>query len=235
MGEDQAFIYFNDGIHEKIDETPEQLARIRLSYKNPRPNGLPGNSEFDTVSELEEEMETFSKKNGDFYVGRVTVAGYRYFYVYTQTSNKQWEAFIADLSTRLDYELAISFRNDPEHADYWNELYPGDDDWQVIKDMDVLENLQENGDIAGRKRQVRHWAYFETKSNADSFADWIAEKDYQLLSNGQDNESGEHLVLFMHVGTMELGDITRHTIASSRKARELSGRYDGWETRVAQE
>jgi len=31
---------------------------------------------------------------------------------------------------------------------------------------------------------------------------------------------------------MELADIMGHTIAINRKARELGGNYDGWETSV---
>ncbi len=36
----------------------------------------------------------------------------------------------------------------------------------------------------------------------------------------------------IHEGTMELEDITHHTIAINRKVRELGGDYDGWETTI---
>jgi len=39
-------------------------------------------------------------------------------------------------------------------------------------------------------------------------------------------------VRFSHVGTMVLEDITGRTIAIDRKARELDGDYDGWETSI---
>jgi hypothetical protein len=42
----------------------------------------------------------------------------------------------------------------------------------------------------------------------------------------------EMRVCFTHVGTMSLEDITHHTIPINRRAGELKGKYDGWETSV---
>jgi hypothetical protein len=45
-------------------------------------------------------------------------------------------------------------------------------------------------------------------------------------------EDGRSVVEFVHAGTMQLPDISRHSVAINRAARELQGSYDGWEARV---
>ena len=63
-------------------------------------------------------------------------------------------------------------------------------------------------------------------------------QEYEFIHSGPvekqdgEDEKEEFVVQYGHSGTMNLGDITHHTIGSDRKARELGGRYDGWETSV---
>jgi hypothetical protein len=45
-------------------------------------------------------------------------------------------------------------------------------------------------------------------------------------------DDGKFRVRFSNEGTLRLPDITSHTIALRRKASELGGDYDGWETPV---
>ena len=100
----------------------------------------------------------------------------------------------------------------------------------MIKDLRVLDALRAQGDDEHASREVSHWAYFPDRQAADRFADWLTAGGYRV--SGVEQRSVQTEVRFTHVGTMVLEDITHHTINIGRKASELNGDYDGWETSV---
>jgi Regulator of ribonuclease activity B len=55
---------------------------------------------------------------------------------------------------------------------YLDGLYPTSDDWQVISDMHVIEQMEKHGDDTSIARQVDHWIYFPSESLADDFIEW---------------------------------------------------------------
>ena len=93
MGGDQAFIYLNVGISVAIDSAPSSLVKLRLIYKSPNFDGLPKSEEFEPVKDIEDRIEAYSKNGDDWYVGRVTVGGQRFFYIYTTKTNPSWTQF----------------------------------------------------------------------------------------------------------------------------------------------
>lgn len=233
MGDDQAFIYLNTGISDKITAAPASLAKLRLAYKSPRDNGLPTNEEFEAVSAIENRIAIFSKEANDWYVGRVTVGGHRIFYVYTSKDEQDWMEFIDTLGAESGYDIRLAYRDDPDHKGYHDDLYPTEDDWQVIKDLQVIENLESHGDDGSESRKVDHWIYFDDKPSSVDFVIW-AENDRftEEPEHSHETDDGKYCVRLFHQGTLKIGDISSHTIALRRKAAEYGGDYDGWETPI---
>ncbi len=233
MGEDQAWITYNHGYAEIAEkDRREHHLRVRTAFKNPTDYGMPTNEEFPALSALDERLDGVVTDLGGVYVGRITVGGYRYFYFYVDVPKEKAVKGIDEVAKSSGYRLQYIYEHDPEKKYYWDELYPTDDDWQVIRDLKVLETLADEGDIRDRAREVTHWAYFDLESNAKHYAAWASTQNYTIVYSGKTEDGEEYMVQFTHVGTMNLGDITHHTIGANRKARELSGRYDGWETSV---
>ena len=233
MGDDQAWITYNHGYADvaKADKRNNHL-RVSVGFNSPNEYGLPTNEEFPQISALDESLENAIKKLGGVYVGRITVGGYRYFYYYIDNTEETAQNEVAKIAKSSNYKLQHLWEADPDKKKYWNELYPTDDDWQVIEDLKVLDALKEKGDKKDKKREVFHWAYFPTMDNATRFKDWAIEKNYKIIGFGKTDDKNEYMVQYSHIGTMNLGDITHHTISANRKARELDGSYDGWETSV---
>jgi len=233
MGEDQAWITYNHGYAEvsKVDKRNDHL-RIRIKFKNPTEHGMPTNEEYPKLSALDEKLDKAIDNIGGVYVGRITVAGKRYFYYYLDTAEKKVKNIIDKIADSSSYKIQYQFESDIEKKKYWEELYPTFDDWQVIEDLKVLDSLAENGDKKEIKREVQHWAYFSSSEDASKYNAWVIKKFYKVIFYGQTDDKKEYMVQYSHVGTMDLGDITQHTISANRKARELNGRYDGWETSV---
>ena len=236
MGEDQAWITYNHGYAEVAKEDPRNnYLRIRIAFKNPTEYGMPTNEEYPQLSALDELLDNTITKMGGVYVGRITVSGYRFFYFYVSESEEKVKEVIDPIADVSDYKIRYDYELDASKNYYWNELYPTDDDWQVIQDLKVLDSLIDEGDVKDRSRKVNHWAYFDIQQQANQYVQWVTEQAYKVVSNSKTEDDSEYLVQFSHTGTMHLGDITSHTIRANRKAKELGGRYDGWETSVERE
>ena len=230
---DQAFIYLNVGLAKTISDAPSHLAKVSLTYQSPSQNGLPTREEFEAVSQIEDRIEEFSKDSGDWYVGRVTVSGQRHFYVYTGRLERAWHDFVARLRAESGYEIKVSCNEDADHRGYHDDLYPTEDDWQVIQDLQVIENLERNDDDGSAMRKVDHWVYFPDKASSVDFVIW-AENDRftEEPQFSHETDEGKYCVRLFHHGTIKIEDISSHTIALRRKAADLGGSYEGWEAPV---
>lgn len=233
IGNDIAFIYVDVAADRDIKRAPTTLVKVRLTYKAPRPNGLPTNEEFEPVRAIEQSLERFARRGKDRYVGRITRGGYRVFYFYARRKQAEWGEFLDRLVRKSGYQLAMVAKSDRRHAGYHKELYPTPDDWQVITDMSVVELLRGEGDNEGARRRIDHWAHFPKAKSAAKFIKWALNGPFKhdARLSGVD-EDGEHRVRLYHVGTTRQNELSHHSIQLNRKATELGGSYDGWETQV---
>lgn len=226
-----ASILFDEGISAEIRElTHLQSVKVHVRLIEWNDMGLPTTEESERLDGLDEHMEKALQANQGMLLGRVT-------------SNKErWIMALVDedfefdklkqLATSAGYEARVWTDPDPERSLYWDDLYPTPDDRRVMGDMQVLGNLRKNGDIHEAEREVDHWAYFDNKESAEIFTKWLNERNYKDITMNEHTEDARHsyCVRSKHIGTMLLGDITHHTLAQHRKATELGGEYDGWET-----
>jgi hypothetical protein len=232
MAEHRASIFYDHGIRDSIDTAaPGRLLKVRVPFKLPRQDGLPANEEFQQLSALENDLQALVQEHESIYVGRVTVDRHRHFYIYTPDAEETWSDKLETLGATHGYQLGFSIEHDEKHDGYWQQLFPTDDDWQVIQDLHVIEVLERDGDDGSASRCIDHWAYFPSRSTAEQFSHWAREQRYAIASTNA-TDDGKFCVRFSHEGTVRLPDITSHTIALRRKASEFGGEYDGWETPV---
>jgi hypothetical protein len=140
MGEHSASIFFDHGISDTIEQgVLRDLLKVRIAFKRPRPDGLPTNDEFQQLTALEGALQAMIERHESIYVGRVTLDGHRHFYIYTSGSSEEaWSARLEALGEVHGYEVSFALAPDASHNGYWQELFPTEDDWQVIKDLRVL-------------------------------------------------------------------------------------------------
>ena len=233
IGSDIAFVYVDVAAEKDIKRAPTTLVKVRLTYKAPRPNGLPTSEEFEPVRAIEQTLERFARRGRDRYVGRITRGGYRVFYFYTRQKKNVWAELLERLVHKSGYGLALVVKSDRRHAGYRKDLYPTPDDWQVITDISVVELLRSKGDMEGVRRRIDHWAHFPNAKSAAKFVAWAltGPLKHDARASGV-NEDGEHGVRLYHVGTTRQKELSHHSIQLNRKATELGGSYDGWETRL---
>lgn len=235
MGDHQAFIFFNHGFADiAAHDSRRNQFRVGIELNTPDPRGLPTHDEYAALSALEDDLSAAVERIGGVYVGRVTVDRRRYFYFFVDHPERASNKAVKRTLKRHGYRATMRWLEDPQKRGYWDDLYPTADDWQVIKDQEVLDVLQRHGDDPDRERTVYHWAYVPARQQAERFAAWLEEQGYRELSITEEPEAQRHVLRFQHRGTMRLADITHHTIALGRQARSIGADYDGWETSVEQ-
>ena len=235
MGERRAFIFYDHGIRESIDSIDITTAvRFRLTYKAPRDDGLPTDEEFEAVADIEDRLTEFIESNQGVYVGRVTVDGCRFFHTYCIAPEARIEAFLSELRAATGYRIEWQCRDDPAKETYWKELYPTEDDWQVILDRRVVDQLNKSGDTGSVVRCIDHWAYFATEDGARDYAAWAGESGFSInkLAAGGYKGDSKWCVQFNRDDAADLYSINHVTYQLRHKAKELGGEYDGWESPV---
>jgi hypothetical protein len=232
MGEHSAFILFDYGISKDFNIlAPSHLLKVRIAFKQPRADGLPTDDEFTSLSAFEDALSKSVKESESWYVGRITVDGHRHFYIYTSRPEEDCSTWLNELAAVSTYSVDSYYEPNDQGKSYWDELFPTADDWRVIKDLGVIEALKKAGDDGIATRQIAHWTYFPSLAAAEDFGNWLKKCGYTLEQTKPSKES-EYCVHFIHTGTTQLTDITSHTVSLQRKAEELGGKYDGWETPV---
>ena len=227
-----AFIFYDEGISGRINDSglPDLLV-LRLKFKQPRPDGLSSQEEFEALSAFEDRLTPVVDALGGLYVGRVTFDGYRRFHIFLP-AGADHRTSIKALADETGYPLEFSLGQDPDKSGYW-QIYPDADERQIVSDLNLLRNLEDNGDNPEIERQIDHLAYLPSEQARLAFRSWVEDQGYGVSAARE--VVGEELPFaleFTHVGRTAYPDVTGHSIAISRKARELGGTYDGWGTTV---
>src|SRR5262245_23610122 len=120
MGEHRASIFFDHGMRDSIDTlAPQQLLKVRVAFRQPRPDGMPTNEEFQQLTTLEDDLQALVERHESIYVGRVTLDGHRHFYIYTPDSEEEWSSRLDALGQSHGYPLALILKADENHDGYW--------------------------------------------------------------------------------------------------------------------
>ena len=234
MDDHQAFILYDHGIRDEINGlTHVNALKVRLMFQDPTDEGLPTNDEFPRLSALEDVLDAHVRDLGGIYVGRVTVAGARYFHYFVSFQHDSAERMLRQISAESGYELEFVLEPDPEKKTYWEELFPTPSEWQVVQDLKVLDVLKDHGDDPSVTRRIDHWLYFPAASGRDALAAWALENGFTIQHvTDREDADGDYGIQIYHDARPELPVITATTQLLRDKAEELGGSYDGWETSV---
>lgn len=234
MGEHPAFISYDHGVKEVIDSLGlPNFAGFRVELSAPDDRGLPHGQEFDRLNRLEDYLAARIDGDAGLQVGRVTTNGQRYFHFYTTLDEEACAAIAREAQLHGGYEVALLHEEDPQRTHYWGELFPTDDDWQVIQDLRVQQSLESHGDTLEQAREIVHWAHFPTEAARAAFLQAVGDLvECVELYEAAEDAAGRFAVRMKHEGRPDHVSINRYTLALARHARAQGGAYDGWETCV---
>lgn len=226
VGEHIAWITYDHGVHEHLGALPETALEVRIRLREANADGHPTGGEFDRLAALRERVTERVRAAGGDVVGRLTLNGHQYLIAYADLDEPTARAWLGALQEESGAELGWRIRPDPERQAYWSQLFPGEDDWQVVLDRRVVDQLRAHGDRLEIPRRLDHVARFPTEAAARAFATWAAATGYHV--DGVEAEGEGVSVAISHELVPELFAVARHTVPLRRRAVELGGAYDGW-------
>ncbi len=163
------------------------------------------------------------------FAGFRIVDGWLEFYFYAQSA-KRFEPIVASLLTP-QYSYEIGSYKDVKKTFYFDELYPNIKQLLQIHNNEIIAQLREAGDQCEHDREVEHYLFFPTQSNAQRALEKVYSLGFTCKQEyiNDDNELRYTIIVtkshnvkesVIHATTEDLCDI----------AMLEHGSYEGWST-----
>ncbi|MEA2112166.1 MAG: DUF695 domain-containing protein [Campylobacterota bacterium] len=189
--------------------------------------------ELTLLLELLEELNSSLKEKLE-----ATLAGYRvvdgwfeiYFYAY---SAKKFENITASVvGSKYSYEVG-SYK-DTKYKLYFDELYPDEMQFLQIRNSDIISSLHAAGDNHEAIREVEHYLFFPTKSNAQRAISKAQSLEFTCKEELVDDESElRHAIVLTQVHSVTPEVVDTITKELMQLAMDEHGLYEGWSTTLA--
>lgn len=205
--------------------------RLLIQMRRPNSDGLFGADEYDALIALEDALIAALDPRLTTYVGRLATRGTLHLFAYAKND----ESFLAParrvMQSHAGYEFVVGVDDDPDWCFFSEMLCPSPEDQQRAANQRVCAALAQNGDTLRKRREINHYAYFESAAGRDAFAGLLPGLGYAIDGTSDDNDAPEAFgVAFSNVASpIEIDD---ETIVLSRLATDNGGDYDGWETQI---
>ncbi|MBV2132661.1 DUF695 domain-containing protein [Pseudomonas sp. MAP12] len=237
MGNHVAWISYDHGLRTEIESLPfSNCARFAVVLKSPDERGLPSGEEFSHLNAIEDQLTNVLSDQTGIQIGRITTGGKRHFIFFTSWTEADVASLAEQLAEQFDYQILFCCEPDPERAAYWSELFPTEDDWQVIQDIRTEDALRREGEAFATPRPIAHWAHFDNPQDREQFIILVSE--HFEICELSESPRGDHLsytVRLAHTGLPDYGSMNPLTLFLNRSAKECGGDYDGWETQVCRD
>ena len=237
MGDHQAWISYDHAVGDYIDKmTGRQMLGMMVELKNPHENGMPSADEVEELEKVDDVIDRYMRMHNGCYAGRITVDGARHYRCYVAWPEELIIDMLQQIQVETGYEPGYYLEDDMDRKAYWEDLFPDRISWEVCQNIRLIETIRESGDDLETPRHIDHFIYFDSEEKAQDFIAWAEQSEYELESAGpSEDESPRFLVRLGHQCSLELFEISGHTIALLEAADQFGGEYDGWETEVVNE
>lgn len=229
-----AFILFAENLEEQLRRSGQKtLLRVQMAIRAPNQHGLAEEDEIDDLTEIEDALEDILTARGACYVGRVSGGGLRTCFFYMARKPGDVEELVNEIMAQTGYELGYRYEQDPEFQVYRELLHPNEEERRVMQDMAAIEKLHEQGDSLKAARRIDHFASFDNRQQAESFARWARKEGFAIdrLAAPEDRPNA-HAIALHHESCIMPEHVTGHTLRLAATAAKLGGTYNGWQTTV---
>ena len=128
-----------------------------------------------------------------------------------------------------EYEIIHGFQADEEWNYYHHLLYPTTNEWQIIHNHKVCDNLKANGDLLKTPRMIEHNFYVTKDSKSDLLKEKLTRDGFALQ---EESKNPENKIVFYRKDIPFYYDIDELTLDLIKLGEKYGVIYDGWETSV---
>ncbi len=213
------------------------LLWVWIYLRSPRPDGLSDSRELESTSAIEDSLaRTIGAACEALEAGRITTDGRREFYFYG-AHDQHFDASVRQAMARFkEYSFDLGRQKDAGWDHYFNVLFPSDEEFEKIKNRDVLDVLAKHGDTLTPVRDVRHLIYFRSTDDRKWFAAKAKELGYKIrLEYEVEEPQGKAHPFALSIcrdQSITQAEIDDAVIELFRLAQQISAEYDGWEAQL---
>ena len=229
IDEHQASIFYNHGIREELKQSKiEQFLEIQVPLKFPDSAGIIQDTENDTLFVIEDRISDFIEQYNGLYVGRITMNGARHFLCYLDKPEREISVVMDYFRDKLGYDFHFRVAADPTKRQYWERLYPGKFEWQIIHNIKGLQKLKADGDDLVSERSIVHHFDFPEESNALDFEKWVLNFPAFTIVQKPYLENKIYKMEVSYEGAPKLAELNQITTSFMANVEEFLGDYTGW-------
>jgi len=207
------------------------LLWVWIYFRSSRPDGLSDSKEAPELFKIEDALTLqLSRTCGAVLSGRITTEGRRELYFYGETRTEFSKAVAKAMSDFEEYKFDIGEKEDSLWEQYLNVLYPSAEDLERIKNRDLLDVLEQKGDVLTTARDVEHWMYFASEAARSSFRKAAVEAGFRIASESQVEGGLPFGISIVRTQAVEEALIDATVIELLHLTRQFQGEYDAWET-----
>ena len=207
------------------------LLWVWVYFRSPRPDGLSDSKEAPEIFKIEDALTLeLSRSCGAILSGRITTEGRRELYFYGETRTGFSEAVAKEMSAFEAFKFEIGEQKDALWEQYLNVLYPSAEDLEKIKNRDLLDVLEQKGDVLTAARDVEHWMCFASEASRASFRKAAVEAGFRIASESQVERGLPFGISVVRNQPLEQVLVDATVIELLHLSRQFLGEYDGWET-----
>lgn len=214
------------------------LWTVRITLRDPQPDGLSGSEETPTLNQIEDALgETLEHTEPPAVAaGRATWAGHRDHLFYVPSADGAEERMKAIHQAFPDYEMHSGVFEDAEWDSYLNFLFPTAEQLHSIENRRVCDLLQEHGDALDMPREIDHWIGFAAAEQREQFQERAAELGFYTreLIEPDDQANPVYVIQIYRIDVPASDTIDNVTLPLFHLALESGGHYDGWESEALQ-
>jgi uncharacterized protein (TIGR01619 family) len=219
-----------------IASKPMRL-RVDVIMNSPGENGLPMQSEFATLNEIEDKVsDSLRASSGAVRAGHLYFGGTMYLYYYLGKADAFDSKLVDSMSGFSNYKYEYKLDDEPNWESYVELLYPLPIQMQSIHNRRVIEQLRSNGDKHRIKRPVEHFIYFKTETDLDRFLGEIKGNGFDVVSRSRaEVDDYKWSVLLTRDDPVDPESVDDYVLYLWQKANEANGDYDGWGSTIVRE
>lgn len=209
-----------------------------VTYKKCKEDGFPLQEEFDNLYKISDDANgailsvTKSELAGTF-----TSQCERLDYIYVNDTLSVRNKLIRLYKEKYpSYKYYLNIKPDKDWSVYRTFLYPNEETQEYMYNQKVVIQLMNAGDKLTKQRPIDHWLYFKNKIGRDSFIKYVETKGFKIVGTDYVKDAALPYQLHLsHTSSIDLGILSSLTLQMRKKAKELEGEYDGWESMVVKE